>query len=271
MLRFGAFREEVLHHPLFDRGDRILAILLAHDRISRAQVIFREAQNLLFQRRMFAHGEVARLLGGLFGELDDRLDHRLVMPVTEHHRAEHDVFGQLFGFRFHHHHGVLRAGDDEVELAFRHLVDRRIEHVLIVDEGDARGANRAHERRAGERERGGSRHHRHDIRIVLLIVRQHSHGDLRIAAPAFGEQRTDRAIDQARGERILFSGAALALEVAARNPAGGVILLGIVDGQRKEIDSFLGLLGRDDGGEHRGFAVGGHDGAVGLARDFSGL
>ena len=271
MLRFGAFRKEMLHHPLFDRGNRILAVLLAHDRISRAQVVFREAQNLLFQRRMIGHSEVARLLGGLFGELDDRLDHRLVMPVTEHHGAEHDVLGQLFGFRFHHHHGVLRAGDDEVELALRHLVDRRIEHVLIVDEGDARGADRAHERRAGERERRRSRNHRHDIGIVLLIVRQHGDGDLRIAAPAFGEQRTDRPIDQARGERILFSGAAFALEVAARNPAGGVIFFGIVDGQRKEIDAFLGLLGRDDGGEHGSLAVSGHDGAVSLARDFSGL
>ena len=82
----------MLHDPLFDRGNRILAILLAHDRISRAQVVFREAQNLLFQRRMIVHREVARL-GGFFGELDDRLDHRLVMPVTEHHRAEHDVLG----------------------------------------------------------------------------------------------------------------------------------------------------------------------------------
>ena len=82
--------------------------------------------------------ELARLLGGLLGELDDRVDHRLEVPVAEHHRAEHDLFGQLLGFRFHHQHGVGGAGDDEIELAFGHLVELRVEHVFVVDEADAR-------------------------------------------------------------------------------------------------------------------------------------
>ena len=92
--------------------------------------------------------ELARLLGGLLGELDDGVDHRLEVPVAEHYGAEHDVLGQLLGFRFHHQHGVLRAGDDEIELALHHLVELRIEHVFVVDEADARGADRSHERRA---------------------------------------------------------------------------------------------------------------------------
>ena len=69
--------------------------------------------------------------------------------MAEHHRAEHDLFGQLLRLRFNHEDGVLRAGDDEVELAFRHLVQRRIEHVFIVDEADAGAADRSHERRTG--------------------------------------------------------------------------------------------------------------------------
>ena len=213
----------------------------------------------------------ARLLGGLLGELDDRLDHRLEMPVAEHHRAEHDVFGQLLGLQFHHHHGVLRAGDDEVEMAFLHLVERRIEHVLVVDEADARAADRAHERRAGQRQRRGGGDHRDDVGIVLLIVRQHGDGHLRVAAPAVGEQRTDRAVDQARGQRVLFGRTALALEIAAGNAAGRVIFFGVVDGERKEIDAFLRLLGGDDGGEHGGLAVGGEHGAVGLTRYSAGF
>ena len=76
------------------------------------------------------------------------VDHRLDMPVAEHHRAEHDFLGQLLGFRLHHHHGVLRTGDDEVELGFLHFVERRIEHVFVIDETDAGAADRAHERRA---------------------------------------------------------------------------------------------------------------------------
>jgi tRNA pseudouridine55 synthase len=60
---------------------------------------------------------------------------------------------------------------------------------------------------------------------------------------------------------------ALALEVAARNASGGVIFFGVVDGERKEIDAFLGLLCRHDARDHGGLAVGGEHGAVGLARD----
>ena len=96
------------------------------------------------------------------------------------------------------------AGDDEVELALGHLVELRIEHVFVVDEADAGGADRAHERRAGQRQRGGGRDHRDDVGIVLQVVRQHGDDHLGVAAPAVGEQRTDRAVDQARDQRLLF-------------------------------------------------------------------
>ena len=239
---FGAFREEVLHHLLLDGGDGVLAVLLLHDRIGGAQVLLGDAEDFLFQRLVVGDGELARLLRGLFGELDDRLDHRLEMPVAEHHRAEHDVLGQLLGFRFHHQHGVVRAGDDEIELAFLHLVERRVEHVLVVDEADARAADRAHERRAGQRQRRGGGDHRDDVGIVLQVVRQHGDDHLRVAAPAVGEQRTDRAVDQARDQRVLFGRTAFALEIAAGNAAGRVIFFRVVDGERKEVDAFLRLL-----------------------------
>ena len=131
------------------------------------------------------------------------------MAVAEHHGAEHDLFGQLLGFRFDHQHGVLRAGDDEIELALRHLVELRIEHVFVVDEADARGADRSHERRARQRQRRRGRNHRQDVGIVLEIVREHGDDHLRIAAPAVGEQRADRAVDQARDQRLLLGRAGL--------------------------------------------------------------
>ena len=118
------------------------------------------------------------------------------------------------------------AGDDEVELAFLHLIERRIEYILVIDEADAGAADRAHERRAGKRQRRRRRNHGDDIGIIFLIVRKHGNGHLRIAAPAIGEQRTDRAVDQARRQRVLFGRTALALEVAAGYPAGRVIFLG---------------------------------------------
>ena len=193
------------------------------------------------------------------------------MPVAEHHGAEHDVFGQLLGFRLDHQHGVLRAGDDEIELALRHLVELRVEHVFVVDEADARGADRAHERRARERQRRRGGDHREDVGIVFEIVRQRGDDHLRLVAPAVGEQRTDRAVDQARDQRLLLGRAAFALEIAAGNAAGGVEFFLVVDGQRQEIDALARLLGGDDGRQHLGLAIGGDDGAVGLAGDLAGL
>jgi hypothetical protein len=40
--------------------------------------------------------------------------------------AEHDLFRQLLGFGFDHHHGVLGGGDDQVELARLALVEARM-------------------------------------------------------------------------------------------------------------------------------------------------
>ena len=266
-----AVREEVLHRLLLHRGDGVLALGLARDRIGLAQVLLDNAEHLLLDRGGVRKREITRLLRGLLGELDDGLDHRLEVPVAEHHRAEHDLLGQLVSFRLDHQHGVLGAGDDEIELALLHLVDGRIEHVLVVGEADARAADRAHEGRAGERERGRRADHGDDVGVVLLVVRQHGDDHLGVAAPAVGEQRTDRTVDQARGQRVLLGRTALALEVAAGNAAGRVVLFGVVDGERQEVDAGLRRLGRDHGRDDGGLAVGGDDGAVGLTGDLAGF
>ena len=195
-------------------------------------------QDFFFEHAVVDDLDFARLLRGLLGQLDDRIDHRLEVAMTEHHRAEHDLFGQLLGFRFDHQHGVGGAGDDQFELGVGHLVERRVEHVFVVDEADARGADRTLERRAGKRQRRGRGDQREDVGIVLHVVRQHRDDDLRLVAPAIGEQRTDRAIDQAGDQRLLFGRAAFALEIAAGNAAGGVGLLLVIDGERQEVDAF---------------------------------
>ena len=193
------------------------------------------------------------------------------MPVSEHHGAEHDVLVELLGFRFHHQHGVGGAGDDQIELGLDHFVQRRVEHVFVVDEADARGADRALEGSARQRQRRGGGDQRQNVGIVLHVVRQHGDDDLGLIAPAVDEQGADRAVDQAGDQRLLLGGTAFALEIAAGNAARGVGLFLIVDGQRQEVDAFPGRLGGDDGGEHDGLAIGRHDGAVGLTGDFSGF
>ena len=149
---------------------------------------------------------------------------------------------------------------------------RRVEHVFALGEKPTRAPPIGPMNgRAGERERGRGRHHRDDVGIVLHVVREHGDDHLGVAAPAVGEQRTDRAVDQARGQRVLFGRTALALEVAAGNAAGGVVFLGVVDGERQEVDARLGLLRRHHRRDDGGFAVGRDDGAVGLAGYLAGL
>ena len=271
VFRLLAFREIVRHHLFLDLADRGVAILLDRNGVGGAQLRLDQPEHFLFQRAFVDDLDVARLLGGLLGQLDDRLDHRLEMAMAEHHGAEHDVFVELLGFRFHHQHGVGGAGDNQVELGFDHLVERGIEHVFVIGEADAGCANRALERRAGNRQRGGSGDQRQNVGIVFHVMRQHGDDDLGLVAPAVDEQRADRAVDQAGNQRFLFGRAAFALEIAAGNAARGIGLLLVVDGQRQEVDAFARILRGHHGGEHDGLAIGRQYGAVGLTGDLAGF
>jgi hypothetical protein len=117
----------------------------------------------------------------------------------------------------------------------------------------------------------GGRHHGDDVGIVLEIVRQHGHDDLGVVAVAIGKERTDRTVDEAGDQGLLLGRAAFALEVAAGDAAGRVGALLVVHREGQEVDARLRLLGRDDGGEHGGLAVGGDDGAVGLTGHLAGF
>jgi hypothetical protein len=96
--------------------------------------------------------------------------------VAEDDRAQHFFLGQLIGFRFHHHHGVLGAGDDQVQTLFGvvaklvHVGHFGVQHIGAVRKADARGGDRAHEGDAGNRQRGGGRDHRDDVGIVDEVV-----------------------------------------------------------------------------------------------------
>jgi len=103
-------------------------------------------------------------------------------------------------------------GDHEVELGFDHFVERGVQHIFVIDEADAGGADRALERRAGDGQRRGGCDQCQDVGIVFHVVRQHGDDDLGLVAPAVDEQRADRTVDQTGDQRFLFGRAALALE-----------------------------------------------------------
>ncbi len=118
--------------------------------------------------------------------------------------------------------------------------------------------------RQRERSRGGDQCR--NVGIILHVVRQHVDDDLRFVLEAVDEQRADRAIDETRRQRLLLGRPAFTLEVAARNLAGGVGLLLVVDGEREEIDAGFRALGAHDGRENARLAVLRKDCGVGLPR-----
>ncbi len=100
---------------------------------------------------------------------------------------------------------------------------------------------------------------------------QHGDHHLGLVLEALDEQGADRAVDQAGDQGLLLARTAFTLEEATGDLARGEGLLLIVNGKGKEIEAGLGLLGVDDGGQDGGLAVGGEDGAVGLAGHAPGL
>ncbi len=95
---------------------RLVALLLGGDLVGFAQFRLGDFRHRLFDLALVGEVEIARLLGGAFGQPDDRLDHRLEAAVAGHDGGEHRFFGKLLGLGLDHQHGVGGAGDDEVEL-----------------------------------------------------------------------------------------------------------------------------------------------------------
>ena len=242
--RLAALGQERREHLRLDGVDGGVALLLLGDRIGGAQIGFADFQHRLFDRRFVDRRELARLLGGAFGQTDDRVDHRLEGLVAGHDGAEHDLFGKLFGLRFDHQHRFAGAGDDEVEFGILQFVDGRIDLDFALDIADARRADRPHERDARQRQSGGRGDQRENVGIGLEVMAEHGDDDLRLAAEPVREQRTDRAIDQAGGQRLLVGKAPFALQKAAGDAPRRKGLFLIMDGQGEKIDARVWPLWR---------------------------
>ena len=188
----------------------------------------------------------------LRGERLDCVDGGLHPRVTEHHRIEHHRLGQHLCFRFDHQHRSLRSGDDEIQLRRRGLLEGGIENELSADVADARRAHRTVERETGHRERSRRADECGDVRVDVGVERQDGGDHLHLVAEAGREQRTQRAIDEPRGQRLLLGRPSFALEEAAGDLPRGIRLLDVVHGQRKEIPARLRRTRSDDRRQHRG-------------------
>ena len=154
----------------FTRVDGRIALLLGGDLVGFAQLRFGDRGDRRLDLGLVGDDEFARLLRGLFGEADDRVDNRLEaawpamtaasMVSSESSLASDSTISTASP--------VPATTRSSVEVL--HLLDGRIDLQFAVDIADARAADRAHEGNAGERQGGGGRDHRQDVGIVFKIV-----------------------------------------------------------------------------------------------------
>ena len=128
-------------------------------------------------------------------------------------RVEDLGLGDLVGARLDHRDAIEGAGDDQVEVGvLEQILLVGVDDEVAVDLADADRADGGGHGRAGKLQRGGGAVDREDVVGVDVIDRQRHCDQLRLIAPALGEERADRAVDHACGEGCLLSRAPLALE-----------------------------------------------------------
>ncbi len=204
-------------------------------------------------------------------QLVDRIDRGLHGLVPEHDRTEHDLFGEHVGLGLDHQYRIFGAGNDEIEMGVSELRDSRVEDVVAVNVAHLGSADRPCKWHPRYRQRGRGADERRDVGIYVRVQGDHGCDHLHFVLEALWEERPDRSIDQAAGQRLFFARSAFTLEEATRDLARGVGLLLVIDGQREEIPSRIGRLATDGSDENGGFSHVDQHRAVCLARNGAGF
>ncbi|OIQ77018.1 hypothetical protein GALL_412960 [mine drainage metagenome] len=251
-------------------AQRMGARLFLGDLVGGVQALASQRLDTVDQRLiLFRSSPVPRRLAAVAHEVVDGIDRCLELLVTEHHGLEHHVFGELIRLTLDHEHGGFGAGNDQIEARIGQFGAAGVQHEFTVDVADARCAHRAVEWQAGDGKRGAGGQQSGNIGIDVGIDRQHMDDHLDFVEKAFGKQRTDRAVDQPRGQRFVLAGAAFTLEKTAGNATRCVGLFDVIDGQREKILPRLGRARADYRGEHHGIVHIEQHGTAGLAGDFA--
>src|SRR5690606_12155667 len=105
---------------------------------------------------------------------------------------------------------------------------------LAIHPADTRAANRPRPGNIADHQRGGCTQNGEHIRIVLAISAERNGLNLNFVIPAFGEERTDRTINDAGSENFFFGGTAFTFEITAREFSGRRSFFAVIDRQREE-------------------------------------
>jgi hypothetical protein len=216
--------------------------------------------------------EERRLLGlsGRGRQLLLEVDALLELAVGVFDGVGHDRLGQDLGSRLDHHHGLARAGDNQVERAVGELRHRRVGDEGAVDVADANRADRSQEGDAADHQRRRGAVDGEDVGVVLLVRREDRQHDLDVLLVAPREEWADRAVGQAHRQDGGLRRTRLALDEAAGDLARGVHALLVVNREGKEVDP-LARLGRDRRRQEHGVAHADEHRSIGLLGELARL
>ena len=158
----------------------------------------------------------------------------------------------------------MRACDREVQRRDLSLLFRRVDDEFIVDAADAHTGNRSHKRDIGNGQRARSTEHGRELRLVVRLDGKDRGDNLYVVAEALREQRANRAVNQTGTQHGLARRTAFALDEAARNLAGRIHLLLIIDRQREKVNAIARLSRGRGRHEHDRIAVTYEHGAIRL-------
>ena len=224
-----------------------------------------------FKELFLGHGHrvVALRLAGQADQFFLGFDQRGHRALGEVEGLDEVFFGDLVGGAFDHDDVGLVADVDQVEVAVLAVFEHRVDDEFTVDAADAHRTDRAGEGNVGDGEGGGGAVHREDVGVVDLVGGEEQRDDLGFVKVALREQGAQRTVGHAAGQDFLFGRASFALEVAARELAGGGGFFLVLDGKREPGLAGFHFRGGHGGHEDHGFAGGHHDGTIGELGDFT--
>ena len=218
------------------------------------------------------HGRVEPLrLAQLRAQLELSVAELHDLAVSDLERLEELVLVHLLRPRLDHGQAVLRSDDDQVEVGFLDLLQRRVDDEVAVDDAHPHGADRAEERQRRHRQGGRDRVDAKDVVRGHHVGREDRGDALRLVAVALRPERPDGAVGHARGEDGALGRAPFPLEEPAGDLAGGVHALFDVDGQREEVRALARLRPALRRAENDGVTAADEHCAVRLLGDLPGL
>ena len=275
-VKLHALRGQIGFNGCIGFAQSLRARLLAVDLVGSAQFVFCQRGDFAdkcFVFRLWRPSAVLLPQGfaGIANQVVNGVDGDFALLVAKHHGAQHHVFAELLGFRFHHQHGRFSACHNQIQLAVFARGLTGVEHIFAVDIAHARSANGTMEGNARHAQRCAHRDHGGDVGIHFRVEREGVHYHVHFVVEPFGEQRANGAVNQTAGECFQLAGFGFTFEEVARNAACGIGFFDVINGQREEILPGLGRFAGHNGCQHHGAVHIQHDCAGGLAGDFAGF